>query len=87
MTNGTKYVIINTERKRKEIHTMTVKKITEMNINDTFKVEYGCYGNYTNAVIKDIRDTETDYIKEVDYTIPNYRGEEIFTQRMITVEV
>lgn len=66
---------------------MTVRKINEMKINDTFAVEYGCYGNYTKAVIKDIRDTEYDHIKVVDYTIPNYRGEEIFTDRMRTVEV
>ena len=66
---------------------MTNKKITEMNINDKFYVEYGDYDNWTTAIIKDIRDTEYDYIKVVDYTIPNYRGEEIFTDRMINVKV
>lgn len=63
------------------------KKITEMNIGDKFVVEYGCYGNYTTAVIVDIKDTETDYIKEVYYTIPNYEGNTVFHNRMITVEI
>ena len=66
---------------------MTEKRIIEMNIGDEFVVEYGCYGNYTTAVIKDIRPTNYDHIKVVDYTIPNYTGEEIHTQRMIKVEV
>ena len=66
---------------------MTEKRITEMNIGDEFVVEYGCYGNYTTAIIKDIRPTNYDHIKVVDYTIPNYTGEEIHTQRMIKVEV
>ena len=66
---------------------MTEKRITEMNIGDEFVVEYGCYGNYTTAIIKNIRPTNYDHIKVVDYTIPNYTGEEIHTQRMIKVEV
>lgn len=66
---------------------MTEKRITEMNIGDEFVVEYGCYGNYTTAIIKDIRPTNYNHIKVVDYTIPNYTGEEIHTQRMIKVEV
>ena len=66
---------------------MTEKRITEMNIGDEFVVEYGCYGNYTTAIIKDIRPTNYDHSKVVDYTIPNYTGEEIHTQRMIKVEV
>lgn len=66
---------------------MTEKRITEMNIGDEFVVEYGGYGNYTTAIIKDIRPTNYDHIKVVDYTIPNYTGEEIYTQRMIKVEV
>lgn len=66
---------------------MTKKNITEMKVNDKFAVEYGCYDNWTTAVIKAIRDTETDYIKEVDYTIPAYEGEKIFTDRMIRVDV
>lgn len=63
------------------------KAITEMNINDEFVVEYGCYGNYTKAIIKDIRPTDYDHIKEVDYTIPNYTDEKIYTERIINVEV
>ena len=63
------------------------KKITEMKVNDTFRLEYGCYGNYTNGVIKDIRDTDYEDIKVVDYTIPNYTGEEVHTCRMVWVEV
>ena len=63
------------------------KEITKMEIGQEFVVEYGDYGNYTKAVIKDIRPTEYDHIKIVDYTIPNYRGEEIFTSRMVWVEV
>lgn len=63
------------------------KEITKMEIGQEFVVEYGCYGNYTTAIIVDIKDTETDYIKEVYYTIPNYTGEEIYHDRMIDVEV
>lgn len=66
---------------------MTRKRITEMNINEEFVVEYGCYGNYTKAIIKDIRPTDYDHIKIVDYTIPHYTGEEIHTERMVWVEV
>lgn len=66
---------------------MTKKRITEMNIGDEFVVEYGCYGNYTKAIIKDIRPTDYEHIKVVDYTIPNYTGEEIHTDRMVWVEV
>ena len=67
--------------------TITKKRITEMNIGDEFVVEYGCYGNYTKAVIVNITDTNYDHIKEVDYTIPNYTGEEIHHNRMIDVDV
>ena len=66
---------------------MTKKRITEMNIGDEFVVEYGCYDNYTKAIIKDIRDTEYPEVKIVDYTIPNYTGEEIHTDKMVWVEV
>ena len=66
---------------------MKTKKITEMNIGDKFVVEYGCYGNYTDAVIKNIQPTEHDHIKVVDYTIPHYTGEQVHTDRMIKVEV
>ena len=66
---------------------MTIKKITEMNIGDTFKVEYGCYGNYTNAIIVDIQDTDYDHIKVVYYTIPNYTQDKVYSDRMITVEI
>lgn len=66
---------------------MTKKKITEMNIGDEFVVEYGCCGNYTKAVIVNITNTNYNHIKEVDYTIPNYTGEEIYHDRMIEVEV
>ena len=67
--------------------TVTKKRITEMNIGDEFVVEYGCYGNYTKAVIVKITDTNCDHIKEVDYTIPNYTGDEIHHDRMINVEI
>ena len=67
--------------------TMTKKRITEMNIGDEFLVEYGDYDNWTTAKIVDIRPTEYEHIKEVDYTIPRYCGEEIHTHRMINVEV
>ena len=66
---------------------MTKKRITEMNIGDEFVVEYGCYDNYTKAIIKDIRDTEYPEVKIVDYTIPNYTDEEIHTDKMVWVEV
>ena len=63
------------------------KAITKMKVNDEFVVEYGCYGNYTKAIIKDIRPTNHEQIKIVDYTIPNYTGEEIHTNKMVWVEV
>ena len=66
---------------------MTKKRITEMNIGDEFVVEYGCYDNYRNAIIKDIRDTEFPEVKIVDYTIPNYTDEEIHTDKMVWVKV
>ena len=66
---------------------MTKKRITEMNIGDEFVVEYGCYDNYTKAIIKDIRDTEYPEVKIVDYTIPNYTDEEIHTDKMVWVKV
>jgi hypothetical protein len=74
-------------KKEKEYIKMLKKKITEMNIGDEFVVEYGCYGNYTKAIIVGIQDTNYDYIKEVDYTIPEYTGDEIRHKRMIEVEV
>ena len=63
------------------------KEITKMNIGDEFVVEYGCYDNYTKAIIKDIRDTEYPEVKIVDYTIPNYTDEEIHTDKMVWVKV
>lgn len=63
------------------------KNITKMEIGQEFVVEYGCYGNYTKAIIKDIRPTDYPQVKVVDYTIPNYTGEEIHTQKMVWVEV
>jgi hypothetical protein len=63
------------------------KNITEMKFGDEFVVEYGCYGNYTKAVIQQIRPTDYEQIKIVDYTIPNYTGEEIHTDKMVWVEV
>ncbi len=66
---------------------MTKKKITEINIGDEFVVEYGCYGNYVKAIIVNIANTNYDHIKEVDYTIPNYTGDEIHHDRMINVDV
>ena len=63
------------------------KNITEMEIGQEFVVEYGCYGNYTTAIIKDIRPTNYPQIKIVDYTIPNYTGEKIHTDKMVWVEV
>lgn len=63
------------------------KAITEMKVNDEFVVEYGCYGNYTKAVIQQIRPTDYEHIKIVDYTIPNYTDKEIHTCRMVYAEV
>ena len=63
------------------------KDITKMEIGQEFVVEYGCYGNYTKAIIKDIRPTDYEHIKIVDYTIPHYTQEEIHTARMVWVEV
>ena len=63
------------------------KAITKMKVNDEFVVEYGCYGNYTKAVIKGIHPTDYEQIKIVDYTIPHYTGEEIHSRRMVWVEV
>ena len=66
---------------------MKTREITEMKINDQFMVEYGDYENWVTAVIKDIRPTEYDHIKIVDYTVPKYRGDHIFTKRMLYVKV
>ena len=55
------------------------KEITKMEIGQEFVVEYGCYGNYTKAIIKAIRPTDYELIKIVDYTFPNYTGEKIHT--------
>lgn len=66
---------------------MKTKAITTMNIGDTFMVEYGDYDNWTEAVITDIQPTEYDHIKVVSYTIPHYCGSEVFTDRMIEVDV
>ena len=63
------------------------KDITKMEIGQEFVVEYGCYGNYTKAIIKDIRPTDYEHIKIVDYTSPHYTQEEIHTARMVWVEV
>jgi hypothetical protein len=63
------------------------KSITEMEIGQEFVVEYGCYGNYTTAIIKDIRPTNYEKTKIVDYTIPDYMDEEIRTREMAWVEV
>ena len=41
------------------------KEITKMEIVQEFVVEYGCYGNYTTAIIKDIRPTDYPQIKIV----------------------
>lgn len=62
------------------------KRFKELHIGDTFKVEYGAYENYTNAVIKDIKPTEYDHIKQVYYTIPHYTGEQVHTDRMLMNE-
>ena len=67
--------------------TLKRKEIAKMEIGQEFVVEYGCYGNYTTAVIKDIRPTNYEQIKVVDYTIPDYTGEEIHTDKMVWVEV
>lgn len=66
---------------------MTTKRITKMNIGDEFLVEYGCYDNWTKAVIVNIIDTDYDHIKEVDYTIPDYTGDKICHDRMVYVNV
>ena len=52
---------------------MMTKTIDKKNIGDTFLVEYGAYGNWTEAIIVDI-DRETN---EGAYTIPHYCGDEI----------
>lgn len=40
----------------------------ELKIGDTFKVEYGCYGNKVNATITNIEPTEYDHINLFTYT-------------------
>lgn len=73
--------------KKEVIKMLKRKNITEMKFGDEFVVEYGCYGNYTKAVIQQIRPTDYEQIKIVDYTIPDYTGEEIHTDKMVWVEV
>lgn len=62
------------------------KRFETLQIGDTFKVEYGAYENYTDAVIKDIKPTEYDHIKQVYYTIPHYTGEQVHSDRMLMNE-
>lgn len=62
------------------------KRFEELKIGDTFKVEYGAYDNYTDAVIKAIEPTEYNHIKQVYYTIPYYTNEELHTCRMLMNE-
>lgn len=52
-----------------------------------FVIEYGCYGNYTKAIIQKIYKTEYDHIVEVDYTIPAYTKEEIHHTRLLVREI
>lgn len=63
------------------------KKITEMNIGDKIKVEYGDYNNWTTAIIVDIKPTNYEHIKEVYFTIPNYTGDKVYKDRMIDVDI
>lgn len=63
------------------------KKITEMNIGDKIKVEYGDYNNWTTAIIVDIKSTNYEHIKEVYFTIPNYTGDKVYKDRMIDVDI
>lgn len=59
------------------------KRFKELNIGDTFQVEYGAYGNYTDAVIQAIEATQYEHIKLVTYTIPHYTGDELHQDRML----
>jgi copper(I)-binding protein len=54
-----------------------------MKIGDTFKIEYGAYGNYTTATVVNLKDTEYDHIKIVEFTIPRYTGDEIHTTKAV----
>lgn len=54
-----------------------------LKVNDKVSVEYGCYGNWTTAIIVAVRDTEYNHIKEVDYIIPNYTGNKIHTHKAV----
>lgn len=54
-----------------------------LKVNDKVRVEYGCYDNWTTAIIVAIRDTEYSHIKDVDYIIPSYTGNEIHTSKAV----
>lgn len=64
------------------------KRYKDLHIGDTFPVEYGAYGNWTDAVVVAIDrpykdQPQYDYILEIEYTIPSYRGNEIFKDRFL----
>ena len=65
-----------------------MKTYKELKVNDTFPIEYGDYGNWTKAVVVAIDrpykdQPQYDYILEITYTIPTYRGNEQFTDRFL----
>ena len=64
------------------------KKYKDLHIGDTFPVEYGDYGNWTDAVVVAIDrpykdQPQYDYVLEIEYTIPAYRGSETFKHRFL----
>lgn len=58
-----------------------------LKINDKFEVAYGCYENITTAIVVAIRPTNYTHIREIDYTIPAYTGNEIHTTREVNGKI
>jgi hypothetical protein len=67
------------------------KRYKDLHIGDTFPIEYGAYGNWTNAVVVGIErpykdQPQYDYILEIEYTIPTYCGDKIFKDRFVETD-
>jgi len=61
------------------------RRYKDLSVGDTFPIEYGAYDNWTNAVVVAIDRPckEYSHILEIQYTIPSYRGSEVFRDRFL----
>lgn len=66
---------------------LITKRYKELKVGDEFLIEYGAYGNYTGAIVKEIH-YHPDREKRpntmvLTYTIPHYRGDEEFNDMAV----